>query len=104
MKESRGKKEKDEEGSNQRDSNPRLLDHEAWAQPLRFKHFYGAHLCFKVLVLAAVAVAQLVKRPELRSLKEVQLNWREFDSWLRHRSWGNKSICGSVRQNTCTQE
>ena len=35
---------------------------------------------------AAVAVAQSVKCPELRSLKEVQLNWREFDSRSRHSS------------------
>ena len=35
---------------------------------------------------SVVVVAQLVKRPELRSLKEVQLNRHEFDSWLRHRS------------------
>ena len=35
---------------------------------------------------AATRVAQSVKRPELRSLKEVQLNWREFDSRSHHRS------------------
>ena len=35
---------------------------------------------------AAATVAQSVKRPELRSLKEVQLNWREFDSRSQHSS------------------
>ena len=30
--------------------------------------------------LAIAKVPQSVKRPELRSLKEVQLNWHEFDS------------------------
>ena len=30
-------------------------------------------------------VAQSVKRPELRSLIEVQLSQNEFDSWLRHK-------------------
>ena len=29
-------------------------------------------------------VAQLVKRPILRSLKEVQLSQYKFDSWFRH--------------------
>ena len=38
--------------------------------------------------LAAAAVAQLVKRPELRSLEEVKLNRREFDSRLRHKVVG----------------
>ena len=37
---------------------------------------------------AAAAVAQSVKRSELKSLKEVQLNWLEFDSRSRHRSLG----------------
>ena len=31
------------------------------------------------------AVDQLVPRPELRSFKEVQLCWREFESRLRHK-------------------
>ena len=37
-------------------------------------------------MVGATAVAQSVKLPERRSLKEVQLNWREFDSSLQSRS------------------
>ena len=40
----------------------------------------------KYLLVATVAVAQSVKRPELRSLKGVQLSQREFDSQSRSRS------------------
>ena len=50
--------------------------------------------------------AQSVKHPELRSLKEVQLSIVEFDSRLRHGSWGENpshTLWGSVRQNICTQ-
>ena len=42
---------------------------------------------FKVLLLAVAAIAQSVKRPELRSLKEVQLSLSEFDCRLQHRSY-----------------
>ena len=35
---------------------------------------------------APAAVAQSVKRPDLRSLKEVQWSWHEFDSRSQHRS------------------
>ena len=38
-------------------------------------------------------VAQSVKRPELRSLIEVQLSQNEFDSWLRHKL-GEKILAG----------
>ena len=37
-------------------------------------------------------VAQSVKRPELRSLKKVQLRRHEFDSGSRHRISGRKIL------------
>ena len=63
------------------------------------------------LLLAKATVAQSVKRPELRSLKEVQLSGREFDSWLWHRSYGKSpshAIVGvwgkeRVRRNKSTE-
>ena len=39
----------------------------------------------KTHIIATAVVAQLVKRPELRPLKEVQMNWSEFNFQSRHR-------------------
>ena len=55
--------------------------------------------------LAVASVAQLVKNPQLRSLKEMQLIQHVLDSRLRHRNKGKNpshAICGIVKQNTYT--
>ena len=48
--------------------------------------WFKSHIAaiFNLLFPVAAAVAQLIKRPELRFLKKVQLNQREFNSWSRH--------------------
>ena len=55
---------------------------------------------------AAAVVAQSVKRPESRFLKEVQLSQREFHSLsqigVREKN-PSHAICGSEGQNTCMQ-
>ena len=49
------------------------------------------------------AVAQSAWRPELRSVKEVQLSRREFDSRLRQKTWGknpSQAICEAKHMNS----
>ena len=56
-------------------------------------------------LIAAAAVAQSVKHPELRSIEEVQLCKCKFNSGLGVREKNpSHAICRSVRQSTCTQK
>ena len=59
------------------------------ALPLAEANVFAAVLSMEIKeteISLFAAEAQSVKRPELRSLKEVQLSHHEFDSRLRHRS------------------
>ena len=57
---------------------------------MKTKHCINA-LHILLLIVAVAEVAQSIKRPELKSLKEVQLSQREYDSRLRDKSLGEKS-------------
>ena len=51
---------------------------------------------FKFFVLAVATAAQSSKHPDNGPSKEVQLNWWEFESWLRHTVVGiahSRAIC-----------
>ena len=60
-----------------------MIGKRSWSQKRKLegekKHFHTDNFVLQ----ADVAVAQLVERPELRSLEKVQLCWREFDSRCR---------------------
>ena len=55
-------------------------------------------------LLAAAAMAQLVRHPELRALEEVQLNWHEFDFQSQYWRLEKNPRCAIYKANIQVSE